>query len=467
MNIGYKFLRVFGLIVLMIAVAACSPAVSEPAADEGVGPEVTEGESAAPAEVGEVVQVKMVLWPGPEGDAMQQVVDTYNAGQGVEDGIEVEMILLSRDDTFAREATEIGAQSSNVDIYFTASYNVGFFATGLDPIDDLELDESLYFPAAINGLKINGEQYALPLDVSNHFLYYRTDLIDELLSNADWQATYRTISEKVIGEARDPKHPDEWDTDDYLAAAAFFSQVENPDSPTQYGTALQAKTSPFNITLWNDLLWGVGGSWLDEAGNANLTTPEAQRAMELYRTIYTSGYTSPDSAQWEYPETNGALQSGNVAFAIQWSAAFAELSDPERSPEIADTIAVAPMPGDPHSTHVHALAISLNKFAPNKEAAKTWMKYLATPEAMDQYAKAGGIPSMPEVLSNNVDVNPVFGEIAAHVQEYGYSFPIFAGTFDAMTALTEELSPAWVGITPVDEALETAQSRLQGLLERD
>ena len=26
--------------------------------------------------------VKMVLWPGPEGDAMQKVVDAYNASQG-------------------------------------------------------------------------------------------------------------------------------------------------------------------------------------------------------------------------------------------------------------------------------------------------------------------------------------------------------------------------------------------------
>jgi multiple sugar transport system substrate-binding protein len=422
--------------------------------------------AADPASAGETTNIRMVLWPGPEGDAMQVVVDDYNANQGVEDGIEVEMVLLSRDDTFAREATEISAESSDVDIYFTASYNVAQFAVGLESIADIGIDESNYFPAAVEGLKVDGELYGLPLDVSNHFLYYRTDLIDELLSNEEWAATYREIAGRVIGEERDPVHPDEWDTDDYLAAAAFFSEAENPDSPTQYGTALQLRNSPFNITIWNDLLWGLGGSWTDAEGNASLSGPAAERAMELYRTIYTSEYTSPDSAQWEYPETNGALQTGSVAFAIQWSAAYAELTDPEASPEIAENIAVAPVPGDPHSTHVHALAISLNRHSENPEASRTWMSYLATPEAMDKYAKAGGIPSMPDVLAANTDVNPVFAQIADHVAQYGYSFPIFTGTFPAMSALTETLGAAWVDTADSAEALETANAELQELLDQ-
>jgi multiple sugar transport system substrate-binding protein len=133
-------------------------------------------------------------------NAMQEVVDAYNAAQGVEDGIEVEMILLSRDDTFARQATEIGTQSSDVDIYFVATYNVGFFSSGLDPIDDVGVDEANYFPVAVDGLTIDDQLYALPLDISNHFLYYRTDLIDTLLTDEDWQATYREVSAEVLGE---------------------------------------------------------------------------------------------------------------------------------------------------------------------------------------------------------------------------------------------------------------------------
>lgn len=412
-----------------------------------------------------VTTVQMVLWPGPEGDAMQKVVDDYNANQGKKDGIDVEMVLLSRDDTFARETTEIGSQSSALDIYFVATYNVGFFSGGLDPLTNVTVNDDDYFETAISGLSIDDQLYALPLDISNHFLYYRTDLIDQLLSDDAWKQEYRDIAEKVIGEARDPKAPEDWDIDDYHAAAAFFSQSANPDSPTQYGTALQLKTSPFNVTFWDDLLWGVGGNWAD-GKTADLDSPEAKKVNDVYSDIYANGYTSPDSAQGEFAETNAALQSGNAAFALQWSAAYAELTDPERSPDIADKIAVAPIPGDPHSTHAHALAVALNKYSTHKEAAETWLSYLATPEAMTKYAEAGGIPSMPDVLAQNVDKNASFALIADQVAKYGYAPPIFEGTFQAMTGIVEDLNPAWVGIESSDSALKKANSTLQELLDK-
>ncbi len=415
---------------------------------------------------GGVTTVNMVLWPGPEGDAMQKVVDAWNADQGVKDKVKVKMVLLSRDDTFSRETTEISARSSSEDIYFVASYNVNYYQAGLDPIDDVGITDSDYFTPVVEGLKIGGKQYALPLDVSNHFLYYRKDLIDRLLSDDAQRAAYRQVSQKVLGEARDPKDPADWDVDDYLAMAAYFSKSANPGSPTTYGTALQLKTSVFNITLWDDLLWGLGGGWTTKSGKADLTSPQAKKAMDVYRTIYENKWTSPDAAQAEYAETNSALESGDVAFAMQWSSAYSELTDPTKAPKVAHTIAVAPEPGDPHSTHVHALAVALNKYSKNKDAAKTWLKYLATPEAMTAYAKAGGIPSMPKVLADNVDVNAAFTPIADQVGKYGYTPPLFTGTFDAMTQLTEALNPGWVGISPVDEVLGDANTKLQSQLDK-
>src|SRR6185312_5288669 len=66
--------------------------------------------------------VKMVLWPGPEGDAMAKVVSAYNNGQGKKDHIKVNMTLLSRADTFSKEATLMTSKSADFDVYFTASY---------------------------------------------------------------------------------------------------------------------------------------------------------------------------------------------------------------------------------------------------------------------------------------------------------------------------------------------------------
>lgn len=430
------------MIVSAALLAGCS-AGSGGSGDEGTG----EG------------TIKLVAWPGPEGDAMTKVVDAYNSGQGKDDGVNVELTLLSRQDTFSKEAALMASKSDDVDIYFTASYNIGQFAPSLEPLTGI--DTSVYFPVAAEGLTYEDELYALPLDVSNHFLLYRKDLTDALLADPAAQAQYEKISESVLGESRAPKDPNEWDLDDFKVAAAYFSQSENPSSPTEYGTILQAKNLLYNTMIWNDVLWGYGGNW-EEDGEAALTSDAAKKAVELYSDIYTNGWTSPDSSQAEFPETQAALQSGNTAFAIQWSAAFAALNDPAQSPDVAGKIAIAPVPGG--KTHVHALAVSLNKYSKNKEAAKKFLSVLATEDAMTQYAEAGGIPAVPAVLEEKSDLNPAFAQVSETITENGFSEPVFPQTFQAYSKIAEDLSGAWVGQTDADKALETANSNLQALL---
>jgi len=432
------------LIVSAILLSSCSGGSGGSGGDEGSG----EG------------TVKLVAWPGPEGDAMSKVVDAYNADQGEKDGINVELTLLSRQDTFSKEAALMASKSSNIDIYFTASYNIGQFAPSLDPLTDI--DTSAYFPVAAEGLTYEDQLYGLPLDVSNHFLLYRKDLIDALLNNPAAQAEYKRVSESVLGEERAPKDPSEWDLDDFKVAAAYFSKSENPNSPTEYGTILQAKNLLYNTMIWNDVLWGYGGNWVED-GQAALNSDAAKKAVQLYADIYENGWTSPDSSQAEFPETQAALQSGNTAFAIQWSAAFASLSDPAQSPDVAGKIAIAPVPGG--KTHVHALAVSLNKYSENKVAAKKFLSFLATTDAMTQYAEGGGIPAMPEVLKARTAINPAFAAVSETISENGFSEPVFPQTFQAYSKIAEDLSGAWVGQTDVDQALETANANLQELLD--
>ena len=129
---------------------------------------------------------------------------------------------------------------------------------------------------------------------------------------------------------------------------------------------------------------------------------------------------------------------------------------------VAGKIAIAPVPGG--KTHVHALAVALNKYASNKAAATKFMTYLAKPEAMTVYATAGGIPAMPQVLKDQASVNPAFSMIATSIEKNGYAEPVFPKAFEAYSKLAEDLSGAWVGTTDAATALKTANDDLQGLL---
>ena len=402
-------------------------------------------------------EVKMILWPGPEGEAMQKVVDAYNAGQGKKDGVVVKQVLLSRDNTFAKEAALMKAKSSEYDVYFTASYLVGQHAPYLSELKGI--NDKVYLKASIDGLKVNKKQMALPLDTSLHFMYYRTDLVSSLSSAAN-TAKYKQISKTVLGKELMPNtDPETWNWDDALATAAFFTQKYNPESPTKYGYALPAKNLLYNTMIWNDVLWGLGGNWFTK-GKPSINTAAGKAAIDVYRTIYTKELTSPDSSQWEYAETNAALTSGNAMMGLQWNAAYSELSSTGAT---KDKVGIAVPPGKGQRTHVHALAVGVNKYSKNQAAAQKWMKHLSTVKAMENYAAAGGVPSMPKILNTMVSTNASFANIITYAGKYGYAEGGGPREFDIYAKLAEVLSPAWVGQKTAEEVAGAADAALKSL----
>jgi len=407
--------------------------------------------------------VKIVLWPGPEGDAMQKVINAYNAGRGKKDNVQAKMILLSRSDTFAKEAALMKARSSEWDIYFTASYLVAQHKPYLDPIKGVVAKR--YLPAALDSLKVGGAQYALPLDTSLHFLYYRKDLMSALLSSVTAKAKFAEISKQVVGKSLQPKDPSTWTWDDALATSAYFTKKYNSDSPTEYGFALQAKNLLYNTMIWDDVLWGLGGNWATKSGKPTINTAAGRAAINVYREIYTKGLSSPDSSQWEYAEANAAITSGKAALYVQWNAAFPDLNDPAKSPLTAGKIGIAPPPGTGARTHVHALAIAPNKFSKNKGAVAKLLTYLGSEAAMTIYAQNGGAPSMPSVLRALVAKNPSYAQLIDYATHYGYSEPKVAREFEIYAKLAEVLSPAWTGSKTADEVAAAADSAIAPLLK--
>jgi multiple sugar transport system substrate-binding protein len=349
------------------------------------------------------------------------------------------------------------AKSSEYDVYFTASYLVGQHAPYLSELKGI--NDKVYLKASIDGLKVNKKQMALPLDTSLHFMYYRTDLVSSLSSAAN-TAKYKQISKTVLGKELMPNtDPETWNWDDALATAAFFTQKYNPESPTKYGYALPAKNLLYNTMIWNDVLWGLGGNWFTK-GKPSINTAAGKAAIDVYRTIYTKELTSPDSSQWEYAETNAALTSGNAMMGLQWNAAYSELSS---TGSTKDKVGIAVPPGKGQRTHVHALAVGVNKYSKNQAAAQKWMKHLSTVKAMENYAAAGGVPSMPKILNTMVSTNASFANIITYAGKYGYAEAGGPREFDIYAKLAEVLSPAWVGQKTAEEVAGAADAALKKL----
>ncbi|KUK02436.1 MAG: Extracellular solute-binding protein family 1 [Thermotoga sp. 50_1627] len=411
-----------------------------------------------------VVKIAMVYWPGPESEAMQKVVDYWNSGRGKQLGIEVEIVNFSREGFWEKQETLLNARSSSVDIVFVATYIMGRLAPHLVPLEGFDLKPEVFIASALESMSYEGFLYGLPLDVSNHFLYYRKDLLDRLLNDSVWRTRYEDLSQRYLGKKLSPKTPEEWTWEDYKAMAIFFTKKYNPDSPTAYGNVLQMKNLVYNIMIWNDVLWSMGGRWFDAEGKFSINTEPAKKAASLFKELYDMGTVPPGVTTYEFGEANEAFKSGNVFMMMQWSAAYNILTDRTQSPLIYDKVGIAPIPGPRPSTHIHCLGVALSKYSKKKDAAIKFLSFLATEEAMKMYAENGGIPPVETILKAMGDKRPEFPIIADHVKKYGYVESTLAQTMAILEIMSNKLTAYWTGQIQLEAALQEIQKECEALL---
>lgn len=414
-------------------------------------------------------EVTLLFWPGPESEAMQKVVDGYNKDIGAKDGVSVKQILFSRQGYFEKEETDLAAGSKEFDLGLITTYTLGRYAPYLAPIDGYlnKTEIAGFLPSAVSSLNFGGKQYGVPTDVSNHFAYYRKDLIQKLMSDSSWKTRYGEVSQKILGKKMTPKDPEDWTWDDFIATSLFFTKSLNPDSPTTYGAALQMKNLLFNIMIWQSTLVSYGGDLFNKAGKPTINSAAARKGLAVYTTIAKNKAVPPGATNYEYAEANEAFRTGQVAVMLQWSAAFNELSDKEKSPLVFDKVALAPMPAGTkgHKTHVHSLGIGLNKSSTKQDAAGKFLAYLGSEAAMKLYADAGGLPPVANVLKSMAKQRPEFPIVAEHLGKYG--FVVTGGTaayaVPVYTALAEEFSAVWAGQKSADDALKAASDKMAKL----
>src|SRR5260221_10788030 len=291
-------------------------------------------------------EVTLLFWPGPESEAMQKVVDAYNAGQGKSDGTTVKQLLFSRQGYFEKELADMAAKSDQFDLALLFTYSVGKYAPFLSPIDQFVTKDgsAKFFPVALQGMSYDGKVFGLPTDISINFLYYRKDLIDRLLQDSSWKTKFSEIAQRKLNKSLEPKDPKDWDWNDYIATALFFTRSINPESPTRYGTVLQLKNLIYNIMIWQSTVVSNSGDWMTPDHKITIDSDAGKTGLEIYKTLIDNRATPPGSIDYEYAEANSAFGSGQAATMPQWNAAVNELDDSKKTPLVAGKIGLAPLP---------------------------------------------------------------------------------------------------------------------------
>ncbi|TGG93569.1 extracellular solute-binding protein [Natronospirillum operosum] len=415
-------------------------------------------------------EVTVLGWPGgPEETALRAAAQAYNALPDTAADEQVSLLFFNRDGFFDKLQADMAAGTDAFDANLLATYSIGRYAPFMEPI---ELDPGaadVFGDTVLETMQFEGEQYGVPLDLSAHFMYYRTDLIDALLEDESAHARYSAIAEEYLGQAMAPKHPDDWTWDDYVVTSLYFTQAVNRDSPVRYGTVLQMQNLLFNMMVFHSYPRAYGADWMDADGTITVDSDAYRLPLERYKMLLDAGATPRDSLSYEFPEANAAYNSGQVAVMLQWNGAAGELMDPDNAMH-AENVAVVAPPAGPEGrfTHIHGLGLGLNENARNPEGARKFLEWLSTEDAAVIYARNSGAPGLTgNALARVADDRPDLVQLGEFASSYG--FVMNGGTSASALSVYEAQAQAftgyWAGTQTLDEALRNVERAMADLLE--
>jgi len=327
-------------------------------------------------------KVVVMVRSGVEADAIRAVAQAYTRATGRP----VETMEIGRSGYYATLHTQLVGGTDAFDLAQANDADVGVLAEAkaIAPIGSYLADARHTDPRTFDARDIaftysyKGQVYAIPFDVSTHFLYYRRDLVKA--PPATWE--------------------------EYFEEARRWTRRYQDKSPTLFGASFTALAGSEQPKVFYTVMWSMGGFIFDEQGHVGIDSPGAIAAGELYVKLRDARVIPPDIASWGFTNVKDALETGTVAMAAPyWNAAYPMLKS-GKSP-VRDQIAIALVPGvrrpDGSITRTpfqQGKVLLLNASSKRKDDAWAFYRYLTSREGMRLMTQAGGTPSRYSLLQD-------------------------------------------------------------------
>jgi multiple sugar transport system substrate-binding protein len=371
-------------------------------------------------------------------------------------GAKVNLIVVPYDNVIEKAVLDVTSGANQIDVveYWYPGLGTMVENDVLENLDqwyidnDAMLNTSDFFEVYFDTYtKIGDSRYGVPYDGDMHLLWY-----------------YKPLMEKY-----DLQPPTTWD--EYLEVCKTITEGEGGQG---YGCAIMgAKIPLILIGTYLSRLGSFGGSFMDEAGNPTINSPEAVAALEAL--VEQTKYALPSASAVAFDEALGGWFTGKVAMVEFWTDLGGMTNDPASS-TIVGQWGVVPLPTGPApSGRVIApinagFAIGVSTGSQNKPLAYEFLKFASRPDVAARYnTVVGGIdPVRKSTLDNPAFVNFVGQEVAdairaAHAN--AVPWPTDAKWFSLQEPLNDNLSLALTGQKTPQQALDDTQKAWETILE--
>lgn len=377
---------------------------------------------------------KITMWTpltGEDGGIMDQMVEEYN---DTDPEFPVEHVVSP--DLYTQIYTVMSTGEGTPDLSIIHADRVaGFERQGmLEPLDDImtthsDLNQDNYIEQAWEVGNVDGDQYAIPLDIHSNVLYYNKDLLEKYDATSFLDDDVLTIDEIMSLSGK-------LDEGDYAINNSLISWV------------------------LLGLVVDLGGDISDEEGNPTINTPEMEEAMQALVDIQKEGLMTPNG------EDGYAMFQGNqVLFSSDgtWSSlAFDQVEDLN----YGVTNIYSFDPDNFHnrsSAHVFAMLDNDERTDEKEQGIADFLTWVR--ENSITWAEAGQIPASREVFES-----PEFDDhqqsFFTSSQEELDSLHIFMyehyGYVEA--AINTVINDVLYGEMSVEDGLQAAQSEVEDLI---
>lgn len=293
-------------------------------------------------------------------------------------------------------------------------------------------------PSALDTARVEGKVFGVPWYTGVRALYYRTDVFDELGLQPP-----RTTAE--------------------LLATAQRIRSERPDL---YGIATGGK---YHYALM-PFIWAAGGDLARQEGQrwvSTIDSPEAQRGIETYAEMITSGACPPEQcSDMTGSQSVQAFASGKAAMTIG-----GDFNRKAVDAGVGGKYGVVPLPGDAIGSTAPAFAggnlLSVLKSSQRATLAREFVQLLAGKEYQRKmYGAMGNLPTFIDVQGEVAEHDPAAAPFVMTLRGGTHFVPATEAwsKIDAQGVLPTMVQQIVRG-TPVAEASAQATAQMNAAFE--
>ncbi len=394
--------------------------------------------AATPLATAQTVRVTVAEYSSKTGPYFEAAAAAFEAANP---GTDVQIEVVPWDVLLQKLTTDISA-GTNADLAIIGTrWLVDFVEEGIAaPLDDYMTDEfrSRFFEVFLSPSVMKGKTYGLPIAASARAMYYNR----ELLERAGYDAP-----------------PDTWEqlAETAKAISALGDEV--------YGYGLQGKEIETDVYFYY-AFWAYGGDLVEEDGTSGLDTEAGYQAARLYKGMIDAGATQPGVTAYTREDVQNLFKQGKVGMMI--TAPFLSAQIKEEAPDLPYGVARIPAgPTGERGTYGVTDSIIMFENSPNKDLAWKFLDLIFTTEWRAKFTEGEGfLPVNREVAAMPAFAeNPDLKVFTALLPEARFA-PVIRGWEEIAAITTNALQSIYLGEAEVEDALNEAAARIDGILAK-